>query len=185
MARRTAHLHVDLAGLRGDRLAHDLITHRDALREIGFKVPVHDVREGQLALVELRRTHREHALRRSDVEGQWAAICRRTWKGRKVPLLSVPSLGALTGDEIDLAADGLAGLRLHLLVSLPAVADVEVHRGHDALLARWERGVRVGTVRTVTVRDEHDWEPVRRAFCEQAGLGEVGAGLHLRPARPA
>ncbi len=179
MARRSCYLHIDLAGLTGNHLAHELVDHRDALHEQGFKVPVHRVLEGDLATIELRRNHTQHGLKRRHVEGSWAELCRRIWRGTRIPLISLPALGKASAEQVELALDGLAGLRLHVLISVPAVADPQTQARAREAVDLWRSRLKNGRVLTQPVHGRDDWTPVTAAFADLAGV-EVEALTHTR-----
>ncbi|UFN42725.1 hypothetical protein [Nocardioides okcheonensis] len=67
--------------------------------------------------LELTRTHKAAGLRRKQVEGAWARVCRRAWKSRADCFVSVPELVDATPEQVALALDGLAGLRVVLVVT--------------------------------------------------------------------
>lgn len=177
MARRRCYLHIDLAGLTGHRLGHELLTHRDVLRELGFKTPVHQVLEAELATIELRRTHAERGLRRSQVEGQWAVIARRLWKGRRAPLLSIPGLGRCTPEQAELALDAMAGLKLTVLISVPAVATPQVQARVREVVEFWRSRLPTGRVLQQPVHGPDDWAPVLSAFADVTGLSDAASEL--------
>ena len=182
MARRTIHLHVDFAGLAGESITTTLLAHREQLRELGHKVPVKAVEEPWLATVEIRRTHRDHGLRRKEVEGAWAEICRRALKGRRSPLLSVPGFGRCSDDEVALLLDSLAGLRVHLVATVPTVASPESAAWLDHALGHWSTRLASGPVRgrTTTVPvAPGDWRHAWEEYAAAAGLD--AAALPLVP----
>lgn len=177
MARRRCYLHIDLAGLTGHRLGHELLAHRDVLRDYGFKVPVHEVMEAELASIELRQTHAERGLKRRQVEGQWARITRRAWKGRRVPLLSVPGLGRCTPEQADLAHDYLAGLKLTVVITVPAVSTPTVQAQVRETVQQWRTRVGGGRVLLQPVHGPDDWAPVLCAFADISGASEAASAL--------
>lgn len=181
MARRRCHLHIDLAGLTGNTLARTLVAHDEALRDLGHKVPFRSTQEAGVAVVEMRRTHAEHGLRRRQVEGAWAEICRRAWKGKRVALMSVPGFGACTPEQVALVLDRLAGLQVTVLVSVPAVAEPEVQARVRDTVETWRRALRHGRVLLQPVRHDHDWQPVVDAFTDVAGLEFPDAGHRPLP----
>ncbi|MBS2936181.1 hypothetical protein KDN32_00310 [Nocardioides sp. J2M5] len=67
--------------------------------------------------LELTRTHKAAGLKRKQVEGAWAKVCRRAWKSRTDCFVSVPELFAATPEQAALALDGLAGMRVVLVVT--------------------------------------------------------------------
>lgn len=177
MARRRCFLHIDLAGLTGHRLGHELMANREILRDLGFKTPVHQVLEAELASIELRRTHAERGLSRREVEGQWAQITRRIWKGRRIPVLSVPGLGKCTPEQTELAIDALAGLKLTVLVSVPAVATPTTQAAVAEVVHHWRTRTPHGRILLQPVRGADDWAPVLSAFADISGISEAASQL--------
>jgi hypothetical protein len=96
-------------------IAAALERHRDALVELGVRAPAKSVDEAFRAAVELRREHKPWGLRRRDVEGTWAGICRRTLKHKQTAVLGHELLAGAASDEIALLVDGLAGTQLHVV----------------------------------------------------------------------
>jgi hypothetical protein len=67
--------------------------------------------------IEIRRTHKAAGLERRQVEGAWAAICRRAHKTKADCFVSVPVLFEATSEQAALALDGLTGFRVVLVVT--------------------------------------------------------------------
>ncbi len=172
MGRRTIHLHVDFTGLVGDEITESLMAHREELRARGFKVPVKESGRPFLAATEMRRDHKEHGLKRRQVEGAWAEICRRAHKGRKTPLVSVPGFGACAPEQVDLLLDSLAGLRVHLVATVPAVASPEAAETLDHALAHWRSRLVKGEV-TLVVVSPGDWPRAWQEYAAAAGVGSL------------
>ncbi|WP_248583552.1 hypothetical protein [Nocardioides sp. InS609-2] len=170
MARRTIHLHVDFSSLDGDVITDSLMAHREHLKGCGFKVPVKESDQPFLAAIEMRRDHKTHDLKRSQVEGAWAEICRRAHQGRKTPLVSVPGFGTCTPTQVDLLLDSLAGLRVHLVATVPSVASPEAAETVDHTLAHWRSQLARGRVTTVPVAPG-DWRQAWQEYVAAVGLG--------------
>ncbi|GAB2865970.1 hypothetical protein [Nocardioides pacificus] len=115
MARRNVFLHVGLAHAGTRFLAPTLATHADALRERGLVLPASE-RDAFRAAVEMRRDHHAHGLRRRDVEGAWADVCRRIFKRKATALVSHEHLAGAAPHQVSLLLDGLAGARTHVVV---------------------------------------------------------------------
>lgn len=168
MAKRKAWLHIDVAGLQGDVLTHTLVAHREALREAGFKVPVRDAGESERAWIEMLRLHKAYGMRRREVEGTWPDICRRAWKGRRVPLISVPGLGSALPDQVALVLHSLAGLKTHVVVTVPVATTPEHAHVLDVAISRWEARLKPGRLHRVHV-SPGDWETAWRELAALAG----------------
>ena len=169
MSARTIHLHVDFAGLEGDLVTASLMAHREELKEQGFKVPVKTAGEPLLAAIEMRRDHKAHDLERRQVEGAWAEICRRAHKGRKTPLASVPGFGACTPPQVELLLDSLAGLRVHLVATVPSLASPEAAESVDHALTDWQDRLGKGRLTVVRVAPG-EWRQAWLGYAAAAGL---------------
>lgn len=97
---------------------------RERLAGVGVRTP--DVTQADLhhADLEIRRAHKSADLRRKDVEGAWAKVCRRTFKARSDAFISQPGFFEADADQAALAIDGLAGLKVHLVVTPDALAEL-------------------------------------------------------------
>ena len=67
--------------------------------------------------IEIRRSHKAAGLKRKQVEGAWAAICRRAHKARSDCFVSMPDFFEATSEQAALALDGLAGFKVVLVVT--------------------------------------------------------------------
>ena len=65
----------------------------------------------------IRRTHKAVGLRRKQVEGAWATVCRRAWKTRSDCFVSLPDFFDASPEQAALALDGLADFRVVLVVT--------------------------------------------------------------------
>ena len=96
---------------------------REQLTAGGVATP--DVMQADLdrADVEIRRVHKAAGLKRKDVEGAWARVCRRTFRLRAHSFISQPGFWQAEPEQAALALDGLHGLKVHLVTTdseLPA-----------------------------------------------------------------
>jgi hypothetical protein len=178
MAKRTAHLHLGLPHSGGERLDAALHDHAAALAEAGVLVPSRSVDETFRAAVELRRDHKAWGLRRKDVEGVWAGICRRADKGSGDVVVGHHLMAGATDPEIDLLVHGLAGFSLHLVVTV-AAPDARLTAfpdDHDlaAVLGRWERVVTSPDRVHVVVCDVADPVPAWTALGDLVGFPAAG-----------
>lgn len=147
MARRTIFLHVGLPGHGLTELDHTLRRHEDALLIQGVRLPTTSGREAHRAATEIRRTHRQAGYRRRDVEGTWAAICRRAFKHKGTSLIVQEDLAAATPDQIALLLDGLAGFRVEVVVTAdPPLDDAQL----TSVLATWSPHVHPGRLHVVS-----------------------------------
>ena len=156
-------------------LAAALEQHRDPLAGLGVRVPAKSADEAFRAAVELRREHKAWGLRRRDVEGAWAGICRRALKHDDTAVVGHELLAGAAPDEISLLVDGLAGTQVHVVV-LAGVPDGRVGLFPDELalagvLARWERAVTGPDRVHVLVTDPDDPAVAWHALGALTGFG--------------
>jgi hypothetical protein len=152
--------------------------HRDTLAEVGVRSPAKSADEVFRAAVELRREHRAWGLRRKDVEGTWAGICRRALKhatkGTDTVVVGHELFAGAAHDEIALLVDGLTGTQLHVVV-LAAAPDGRIGLFPDELdlagvLDRWEHAVAAPDWVHVIVTDPADAATSWRALGTLAGF---------------
>ncbi|GAB3197824.1 hypothetical protein GCM10027062_10500 [Nocardioides hungaricus] len=117
MAKRKAFLHIGPAQSGGGFLDSALAEHADALAEAGLKHPAISAEEMFRAAIEIRRDHKAWGYQRREVEGAWAGICRRAWKGKGTVVLSQELLAGCTPEQVDLLLDGLHGFAIHVVVT--------------------------------------------------------------------
>lgn len=97
---------------------------RERLAAVGVLTP--DVSRDDLvnADLEIRRAHKAAGLRRKDVEGAWAKVCRKIFRTRSDVFLSQSGFFEVDADQAALAMDGLAGLKVHLVVTAQAQSEL-------------------------------------------------------------
>ena len=71
----------------------------------------------RLAGVELRRSHKAAGLKRKQVEGSWARVCRRARKTGADCFVSVPGMLDATPEQVALTLDGVSDFRVVLLLT--------------------------------------------------------------------
>lgn len=115
-------------------------TARERLVAAGILTP--DVTQDDLrrADLEIRRAHKSADLKRKDVEGAWAKVCRKTFKLKSDAFISQPGFFEADADQAALAIDGLAGLKVHLVVTPQAEAE---------LPEAWTRLVKPGRIHAI------------------------------------
>jgi hypothetical protein len=67
--------------------------------------------------IEIRRTHKAAGLKRKQVEGSWATVCRRAWKTKSDVFVSMPDFFDANPEQAALALDGVADFTLVLVVT--------------------------------------------------------------------
>ncbi|RYC07334.1 hypothetical protein [Nocardioides zhouii] len=90
---------------------------RDALALGRIAVPDADPEVFDHAGIEIRRTHKAEGLKRKQVEGAWAMVCRRAHKAKSDCFVSMPAFFDATSEQAALALDGLAGFKVVLVVT--------------------------------------------------------------------
>lgn len=89
----------------------------EALRLGRVAVPDADPERFAHAGIEIRRTHKAAGVKRKQVEGAWAAICRRAYKTKADCFVSMPAFFEATSEQAALALDGLTGFKVVLVVT--------------------------------------------------------------------
>ncbi len=184
--KRKVFLHVGMPGV-GDIIEAALVHHRDALVELDMLVPVRSSHEGFLAAVEMTRTHKAWGLRRKDVEGAWAALCRRARKGRSTVVISQPLLATAPRPQIDLLLDQLSDFQVHVVLTATAphawCVPGEPETDLGVVLDRWGGAVRkperlhVLLVGSDPDRPDETQRQAWRAFGRLAGFGTASLAL--------
>lgn len=96
---------VDLSAMTGS-----LALGRIAVPDVDPDVLLH-------AGIEIRRTHKAAGLKRKQVEGAWAKVCRRAHKAKSDCFVSVPGFFDATPEQAALALDQLAGFKVALVMT--------------------------------------------------------------------
>ena len=116
MAKRTVFLHLGPV-VPGIDALHQALGRDPALAATGVALPDVDQELMDRADVEIRRRHKAVGVRRKDVEGSWAKVCRRARKAKADCFVSVPAFFDATPEQAALALDGLAGSKVVLVVT--------------------------------------------------------------------
>lgn len=146
MAKRTLYLHLGPPGPASDAVHDGVLHHRFALAGAGFHVPAASAYDALTVEADLLRTHKDHGLRRKEVEGTWARTVRDAWRSKRDVVLSVPGLAAAPPESVALALDALAWFEVHLVVTPadPATAltyawSAAVHAGRGTSFTKFCR----------------------------------------------
>jgi hypothetical protein len=110
MAKRLFLLHLGPRPVDAESMAESLAVG-------GVKVPDVDPDVLPHAEVEILRSHKAAGLRRKDVEGSWARVCRRARKSGTDSFVSMPGWFAATPAQAALALDGLVDFRVVLVAT--------------------------------------------------------------------
>lgn len=89
----------------------------DALALGGVVVPDVGADGFARAGIEILRSHKAAGLKRKQVEGAWATLCRRARKTKSDCFVSLPSFFAATPEQAALALDGLPDFKVVLVVT--------------------------------------------------------------------
>ena len=110
MAKRLLLLHIGPDPVDVASMTEGLTLGRVASPDVAAETLAH-------AGLEIRRTHRAAGLKRKQVEGAWARVCRRAHKSRADCFVSVPDFFEATPEQAALALDGLAGFKVVLVIT--------------------------------------------------------------------
>jgi len=164
MAKRRFVVHLGLPHTGAGGLAAALATHAGPLSEAGVRVPARSADEARRAALELRRLHGTYGLKRKEVEGTLALLCKRARKeGAKTHdavVVSDDLLAGATREQVALLLDSLAGFEVHLVATLADPA--------RQLVAAWSEAVRAGSDLELRRYARRVLDPARR-------LDEAGA----------
>lgn len=175
--KRKVFLHVGPSGT-GDIIEHALVHHKHALVELGIDVPVRSAEETFLSAVEILREHKAWGFARKEVEGHWADVCRRIWKGNQTVALSLPLVARASRPEIDLLLDGLVGLQVNVVITAGETDEI------DGIVERWGAAVRRPERLHVVRLDDPTPKRAWKAFGKAAGFGTASLGLADVPTPP-
>lgn len=144
--KRKAFVHIGLDDGSGDFVDTALETHGHALIELGVRRPAESGEEMFRAALEMLHSHREWGYPRAEVEGTWSSVCRRAFRGKDTVVFSQTLLAAARPEQVALLVDALAGLEVHVVVTVraPDAWTVPGEPGHDlgSVLERWRHAVR-------------------------------------------
>ena len=110
MAKHKVFLHIG-PPIAGVEEPHAALLSDEALAEAGVAVPKVDQEDLHRADLEIRRRHKAEGLKRRDVEGAWAQVCRKAFKAKADVVISQPGLVEADYQQVALALDGLVGLQ--------------------------------------------------------------------------
>lgn len=126
----------------------DLEQERELFAGVDHEVAAVDQARLDRATLEMLWQHRSAGLRRRDVEGTWAGICRALLKARTDLVLSLPGLSVADDVQSALVVEALAGLDVHVLLT----PDDDTDPGD--LVARWSRHVKRRRVHVAPLRED-------------------------------
>lgn len=97
---------------------------RERLSAAGIRTPDVDQDDLRHADLEIRRAHKSAGLKRTEVEGAWAKVCRRTFRLKSDAFVSQPGFFEAEAEQAALAMDCLSGSKVHLVVTTAAQVDL-------------------------------------------------------------
>ena len=172
MAKRRACLHIGPVGSGGGFLDAALAEHADALEAFGVRHPAISAEEMFRAAIEIRRDHQAWGYARREVEGTWAGICRRAWKGKRNVVVSQELLADCSPEQVDLLLDGLHGFQVHVVLTAPDVP------------AAWAPVVKPERLHPIAVPEREPEQAVWRALGVIAGFDAAALPLPTASATP-
>ena len=191
MAMQKAFLHIGLPHSGGDLLDAALRRHAgspgglvdDAGRRV--RLPARSEMEMFNAAVEMRRDHRDWGLRRKDVEGAWAQLCRRAIKNKDTVVFSHHLLAGVPPEGIALMADQLPGCTVHVVVTVgppdPRAGMFPQDYDLTSVVERWSEAVRkpqhLHLVQVDPARPDDAWY----AFGDVLGIDTRARELPTKP----
>jgi len=152
MAKQRAFLHIGLPHSDGELLDAGLRRYAGTLapglvddRGRRVRLPARSEMEMFNAAVEMRHDHRDWGLRRRDVEGSWAHLCRRAIKNKDTVVFSHHLLAGCPPEGIALMVDQLPGCAVHVIVTVgspdPRAAMFPDDYDLTSVVGRWSAAV--------------------------------------------
>lgn len=111
-------LHLGLEGSGAGFIEPALLTHAETLAGVGVTAPATSTQEMFRVALEVRRLHKDHGYKRTQVDGTWAALCRRFRRGTGAVVLGQELLAAADPQQAALLLDSLAGFDVHLVFTV-------------------------------------------------------------------
>lgn len=122
MAKSNVFLHLG-SGIIGVDAPHTALRHNHSLAQAGLSVPPLSGEHMERADLEMRLAWKDAGLKRRQVEGAWAEVCRKAYKAKGDVVISQPGLLAAPAHQAALAVDGLFAMRVHLVLTPSAAPD--------------------------------------------------------------
>lgn len=110
MAKKLLLLHIGPDPVDVSAMAESLALGRIVVLDLEGDVLLH-------AGIDIRRTHKAAGLKRKQVEGAWAKVCRRAHKAKADCFVSIPHFFDARPEQAALALDQLAGFKVALVVT--------------------------------------------------------------------
>lgn len=146
-----------------DELIDELARRSEVLDEAALALPKVTQADLFRSGVELLRRHKAEGLRRSDVEGSWARVCRKAEKRKGDVLFGNAAYVAAEPAQISLLLDGLAGFRTHVVITAPRGTE-----GIDELIEPWTQAVKASRLHVLTLEEGDDLDTLLARIVELA-----------------
>jgi len=134
-----------------DELIDELSRRSELLDEAALALPKVTQADLFRSSVELLRTHKAESMRRADVEGSWARVCRKAEKTKADVLFGMSSYVAASPEQIALMLDGLAAFRTHIIITTERGSE-----GIDELIEPWTQAVKASRLHVLTLEKGDD-----------------------------
>jgi hypothetical protein len=187
MAKQKAFLHIGLPHSGADRIRAAMRQHADALATGSPAVRLPASSEDAMfnAAVEIRREHKAWGLRRQDVEGSWAKVCRTALRTRDTVVMGHDLLAGCSPDEIALLSDQLPGCAVHVVLTVaapdPRISLFPDDHDLESVLERWSAAAKSPDRVHVVVHDPRSPETGWRSFGQVVGFDTTGLALPAAP----
>lgn len=149
MAKKFAFLMIGPTLPAPDELVDELESRASILAGADLTLPAVSQADVFRSELEILRTHKAEGLRRKDVEGSWARICRKAEKTGGDVLIAHPGYAATNPAQMALLLDGLSGFRTHVVITAPKGAP-----GLDDLIDRWAAVLKPSRLHVLRVAPE-------------------------------
>jgi hypothetical protein len=146
-----------------DELIDELARRSDLLDEAALALPKITQADLYRSGVELLRTHKAEGVRRADVEGSWARVCRKAEKRKADVLLGNAAYVVAEPAQISLLLDGLSAFRTHIVITAERGTE-----GIDELIEPWTQAVKASRLHVLTLEAGDDLDTLLGRVIELA-----------------
>lgn len=146
-----------------DELIEQLAHRAEILDEAALALPKVTQADVFRSGVEILRSHRAEGLRRADVEGSFARVCRKAEKRKGDVLFGNAAYVAAEPAQIALMLDGLAGFRTHIVLTAKRGTE-----GIDELIEPWTQAVKASRLHVLTLEEGDDLDSLLGRVIELA-----------------
>ncbi len=146
-----------------DELIDELARRSELLDEAALALPKVTQADIYRSGVELLRTHKAEGVRRADVEGSWARVCRKAEKRKSDVLFGNAAYVVADPAQISLLLDGLSGFRTHIVITAERGTE-----GIDELIEPWTQAVKASRLHVLTLEAGDDLDTLLGRVIELA-----------------